>query len=46
MSVKKLSIKNFGPINEAEIDISPLTVFVGKKYLWKIIFIHAYKLFV
>ena len=30
MSVKKLSIKNFGPINEAEIDISPLTVFVGK----------------
>ncbi len=25
-----LSVKNFGPINEAEINISPLTIFVGK----------------
>ena len=25
-----LSVKNFGPINDAEINISPLTIFVGK----------------
>lgn len=25
-----LSVKNFGPVNEAEINISPLTIFVGK----------------
>ena len=25
-----MSVKNFGPVNEAEINILPLTIFVGK----------------
>ena len=27
--VNNIKIKNFGPIKEADIDISPLTVFIG-----------------
>ena len=38
----RLSIKNFGPIKRADIDIAPLTVFIGsnnsgKSYIAKLI---------
>lgn len=28
--MRSISVKNFGPVDEAKIDISPLTIFVGK----------------